>query len=59
MLRTEKGTNQSVMGKYSFLVAKDANKIDIKSAVEHIYKVKVESVNTMVNYGKRKRVRFA
>jgi large subunit ribosomal protein L23 len=43
-------------GKYTFKVAKDANKIDIKKAVEAIYDdVKVSSVNVMNRIGKRKR----
>ena len=33
--------------KYTFKVAKSANKIEIKNAVEEIFKVKVESVNTI------------
>jgi large subunit ribosomal protein L23 len=44
-------------GKYLFHVAKRANKIEIKKAVEEIYKVKVDSVNTMMVPSKRKRVR--
>ena len=35
--------------KYTFKVAKDANKIEIKKAVEELFKVKVASVNVM-NY---------
>lgn len=57
LLRTEKGTAQVSMNKYLFSVKKDANKIQIKRAVENIYKVKVEKVNTQVTPGKLKRVR--
>ncbi len=58
LLRTEKGVLQSASDKYFFSVKKNANKIQIKKAVEDIYKVKVESVNTQVMPGKLKRVRY-
>lgn len=58
MLRTEKGTNILPLNKYIFCVAKDANKIEIKKAVEELYKVKVNTVNTITARGKKKRVRF-
>ncbi len=57
LLRTEKGAEQAKEGKYLFSVQKDANKIQIKKAVEDIYKVKVSQVNTQVMPGKLKRVR--
>ena len=57
LLRTEKGSLQVVDNQYLFNVKKDANKIQIKRAVEQIYKVKVESVNTSVMPGKIKKVR--
>ncbi len=57
LLRTEKGTVQAVSNQYLFSVKKDANKIQIRRAVEEIYKVKVEKVNTQVVPGKLKRVR--
>ena len=41
--------------KYTFEVAKSANKTQIKKAVEEIFKVKVESVNISNVYGKIKR----
>lgn len=41
--------------KYTFEVAKSANKTQIKKAVEEIFKVKVESVNTANVFGKIKR----
>lgn len=41
--------------KYTFEVAKEANKTQIKKAVEEIFKVKVESVNISNVYGKIKR----
>ena len=40
--------------KYGFIVNKKANKVQIKRAVENLYGVTVESVNTMFYAGKRK-----
>ena len=57
ILRTEKGTTLEPQRKYFFQVSKAANKIQIKKAVEEIYKVKVQAVNTVIAPGKRKRVR--
>ena len=59
LLRTEKGANILSLNKYLFWVATGSNKIEIKSAVEDIYKVKVASVNTLNVKGKPKRVRYA
>ena len=42
--------------KYTFKVAKTANKVEIKNAVEEIFKVKVISVNTINVLPKHKRV---
>jgi large subunit ribosomal protein L23 len=43
-----------------FEVARDANKVQIKSAVEKLFKVKVEAVRTEINEGKlRRRGRFS
>lgn len=58
LVRTEKGTSMEPQRKYTFYVSKDATKIDIKRAVEEIYKVKVNSVNTLIVGGKPKRVRY-
>ena len=44
--------------KYTFLVAPNANKTEIKIAVEKIFGVQVVSVNTLNRPGKRKRTRF-
>jgi large subunit ribosomal protein L23 len=44
-------------GKYTFLVHPDANKTQIKIAVEKVFNVKVTSVNTLNRPGKRKRTR--
>ena len=52
---TEKMTAQSEkMGRYGFIVDAEANKLQIKSAVEKMYSVTVESVRTMRYGGKRK-----
>ena len=58
MMRTEKGTSLLIQNKYIFRVAKDANKHEIKHAVEDIYKVKVKGVNVLNVKGKMRRVRF-
>ena len=58
LLITEKGTSLGAQNKYLFSVDRKANKVDIKRAVQEIYKVKVKSVNTMHVSGKKKRVRF-
>ena len=42
--------------KYSFIVARDANKIDIKQAVEKLFNVKVVNVTTRNQRGKLKRM---
>ena len=44
--------------KYTFLVAPDANKTEIKIAVEKVFDVKVLSVNTINRQGKSRRTRF-
>lgn len=44
--------------KYTFLVSPDANKTQIKIAVEQIFGVRVLSVNTLNRAGKRKRTRI-
>jgi len=52
---TEKMTAQGEdFNRYGFVVAKDANKLEIKQAVEELYQVKVSEVNTMRYAGKRK-----
>lgn len=59
LLMTEKSTkSQERLNKYIFLVDKTASKIEIKRAVEDIYKVKVKNVNTLILPGKLKRVRY-
>lgn len=53
---TEKSTAKTVEGKVVFWVDVDANKNDIKSAVEKIFNVKVLDVNTNRVPGKMKRM---
>ena len=53
---TEKTMSGLADRKYTFEVAKGANKIEIKQAVEGIFGVKVASVNTMNVLGKIKRM---
>lgn len=57
LLRTEKGTLIEPQRKYVFQVASNANKVAVRRAVEEIYKVKVDFVNTSMVPGKLKRVR--
>ena len=54
---TEKATLLNVEGQYVFDVAIDAEKPQIKEAIEALYKVEVEKVRTIVRKGKTKRVR--
>ena len=51
---TEKATIASEQNKVVFKVSKTATKPQIKEAVERLFDVKVESVNTLVRKGKRK-----
>ena len=55
---TEKSSNMKAQNKYVFKVAMDANKIEIKKAVEELYKVEVDKVNTMIMKPKKRRVRY-
>ena len=49
---TEKATTYNDKGKFSFIVAKKANKVQVKKAVEKTYDVNVISVNTINVLGK-------
>lgn len=54
---TEKSGNQiATQNTYSFKVSINANKIEIKNAIEHIFAVKVINVNTIRMMGKPKRL---
>ena len=58
ILLTEKGAGLTEKeNKYSFRVHPDANKVEIKQAVERLFKVKVVGVNTLNRLGKAKRNR--
>ncbi|MDD6915231.1 MAG: 50S ribosomal protein L23 [Eubacteriales bacterium] len=52
---TEQSMDQTADRKYTFEVAKGANKIEIKKAVEEVFGVEVEKVTTMNYIGKPKR----
>lgn len=54
---TEKSTRGSEQNKFTFSVALDASKPEIKKAVEDIFKVQVTAVNTLRIKGKTKRFR--
>ena len=57
-LITEKNTAiQAPMGKYAFEVADEANKEQVKQAVEKAFNVSVTQVNVMTVSGKRRRMR--
>mgnify|MGYP001378990960 CR=1 FL=1 len=53
-LLTEKSTNLNQFNKYSFIVSKNSNSFEIKQAIENVFKVKVEKINTLVVRGKPK-----
>lgn len=56
-LITEKSTFATDLNNaYTFRVASDSNRIEIKNAVEDIFDVKVKKVNTLKQRGKRKRI---
>ena len=53
-ITTEKSTNLQQFNQYSFFVSKNSNSIEIKDAIEKIFKVKVSKVNTSILRGKGK-----
>ena len=53
-LTTEKSTNLQQFNQYSFVVSKHSNSFEIKNAIEAIFKVKVNKVNTSILRGKGK-----
>jgi large subunit ribosomal protein L23 len=55
---TERATALGSQNKYVFMVARWANKLQIKRAVEHFFGVKVVKVNTLIQHGKRRRLRY-
>jgi large subunit ribosomal protein L23 len=54
---SEKSYSLIETGTYTFIVAPDANKIEIRQAVEAIFSVKVKNVNTLIRGGKKMRNR--
>ena len=54
---TEKATQISGDNQVTFRVPLDASKPEIRAAVEALFKVKVEAVNTLIHKGKNKRFR--
>ncbi len=52
-LITEKATMGQEFNQYSFTVSLDADKVEIKAAVEELFKVKVRAVNTSILKGKQ------
>jgi large subunit ribosomal protein L23 len=57
-LLSEKSTAGLETGRYAFEVDPRASKVDIKSAIESIYKVKVVKVNTAVHQARERRLRY-
>jgi large subunit ribosomal protein L23 len=53
---TEKNTSLQTLGKYAFEVAGEANKNQVKEAVERAFKVTVTAVNVTMVRGKMRRV---
>ena len=53
-ITTEKSTNLQQFNQYSFIVSKNSNSFQIKNAIEKIFKVKVNKVNTSILRGKGK-----
>ena len=56
-LISEKSTFVSQFNYYVFKVSNDSNKLEIKQAVQNLFKVEVKSVNTLIQKGKQKRFR--
>ena len=55
---TEKATNDSELrNRYSFVVSREANKIQIKNAVQEKYNVTVQKVRTQI-YGSERKTKF-
>jgi len=55
-LITEQSMSELADKKYAFVVSRRANKTEIKNAIEKIFSVKVDKVNTMNMKGKKKRM---
>ena len=57
ILQTEKGARLAIHDQYVVDVATDANKIEIREAVEQLFGAKVIKVNTQIGHGKWRRLR--
>ncbi len=58
-LVTEKGVHRaSRNNQYAFEIHRDANKLDVRKAIEELFNVKVEKVRTQTRKGKLRRYRF-
>ncbi len=55
-INTERSYRDAAYNKYTFEVAKNANKHEIRKAVEEVFGVQVEKVYTMMVHGKKKRL---
>jgi large subunit ribosomal protein L23 len=55
-LVTEKNTSLQAQGKYAFEVDRDANKLQVKQAVEKAFKVTVTAVNILMVRGRERKV---
>ena len=55
---SEKSYSLIDQGKYTFIVDPRSNKTEIKLAIEKIFDVKVDSINTLNRVGKTRRTRF-
>jgi large subunit ribosomal protein L23 len=53
---TEKSVRLSQAGRYTFRCGKDANKTEIREALESVYEVTVQDVNTLIVKGKTRRM---
>ena len=53
-ITTEKTTNLQQFNQYTFVVSKNSNSIEIKNAIQMIFNVKVNKVNTSILRGKGK-----
>ncbi len=56
-LVTEKNTYQTKEGTYVFEIDRKANKVEVRAAIEKVFRVKVDSVRTSVCRGRAKRNR--
>ena len=56
-LVSEKATFVSQFNYYVFKVSNDSSKLEIKQAIQNLFKVEVKSVNTLTQKGKQKRFR--